>query len=426
MGYLRVTNVGKAYRRYQRHSGRLLEWLGLGCQHEQKWILRDISFDIQRGEAVALIGVNGAGKSTLLKLIAGTAQPTCGSISADGRITALLELGMGFHPDFTGRENVILSARLNGLNDQDINQIMRSVEDFAEIGDYIDQPVRTYSSGMQVRLAFSVATAVRPDILIVDEALSVGDTYFQHKSFDLIRRFLAEGTTLLFVSHSASSVKSICTRALLLDNGTIVCDDQPDKVLDYYNALIARAHAEYEIRQLAEQGGGQSTRSGSGQAHIDKVELLVNNQTAHAMLSGQSAAIRISGSSRVPLAQLTIGILLRDRLGNDVFGTNTMHHELSAALGETLNDGVKFCVEFNFPTLPLGAGSYSLTVALHNLDNHIAGNYDWWDRALVFEVLDTGPASVGVCRLPVKVSWVDMHYVEANSVEPNSAEVNKQ
>ena len=403
MGYLRVTKLGKAYRRYVRQSGRLLEWLGLGVQHELKWILRDINFEIQRGEAVGLIGVNGAGKSTLLKLIAGTARPTTGQITVNGRITALLELGMGFHADFTGRENVLMSARIAGIPASELEAVMAAVEEFAEIGDYIDQPVRTYSSGMQVRLAFSVATAVRPDILIVDEALSVGDTYFQHKSFDLIRRFLAEGTTLLFVSHSAASVKSICTRAILLDQGSIVCDDAPDKVLDYYNALIARSHAEYEIRQLATKGGGQVTRSGSGEARIDKLELIVGQEPVNAMLSGQPAVIRVTGTSRVPLDQITVGILLRDRLGNDVFGTNTMHHGSSAPRRE----GERFCAEFRFASLPLGSGSYSITAALHSLDNHIAGNYDWWDRALVFEVLAQGPESVGVCRLPVVVGWVD-------------------
>lgn len=403
MGHLRVTKLGKAYRRYVRQSGRLLEWLGLGVQHELKWILHDINFEIQRGEAVGLIGVNGAGKSTLLKLIAGTARPTTGQITVNGRITALLELGMGFHADFTGRENVLMSARIAGIPASELEAVMAAVEEFAEIGDYIDQPVRTYSSGMQVRLAFSVATAVRPDILIVDEALSVGDTYFQHKSFDLIRRFLAEGTTLLFVSHSAASVKSICTRAILLDQGSIVCDDAPDKVLDYYNALIARSHAEYEIRQLATKGGGQVTRSGSGEARIDKLELIVGQEPVNAMLSGQPAVIRVTGTSRVPLDQITVGILLRDRLGNDVFGTNTMHHGSSAPRRE----GERFCAEFRFASLPLGSGSYSITAALHSLDNHIAGNYDWWDRALVFEVLAQGPESVGVCRLPVVVGWVD-------------------
>jgi lipopolysaccharide transport system ATP-binding protein len=310
---------------------------------------------------------------------------------------------MGFHADFTGRENVFMSARIAGIPASDLAAVMAAVEEFAEIGDYIDQPVRTYSSGMQVRLAFSVATAVRPDILIVDEALSVGDTYFQHKSFDLIRRFLAEGTTLLFVSHSAASVKSICTRAILLDQGSIVCDDAPDKVLDYYNALIARSHAEYEIRQLATKGGGQVTRSGSGEARIDKLELIVGQEPVNAMLSGQPAVIRVTGTSRVPLDQITVGILLRDRLGNDVFGTNTMHHGSSAPRRE----GERFCAEFRFASLPLGSGSYSITAALHSLDNHIAGNYDWWDRALVFEVLAQGPESVGVCRLPVVVGWVD-------------------
>ncbi|MGQ9750812.1 ABC transporter ATP-binding protein, partial [Desulfosoma sp.] len=175
MSYLRINNIGKAYKRYARKSGRFLEWLGLGCRHELKWVLQGVTFTVEPGEAVGIIGVNGAGKSTLLKIIAGTTKPTTGTVEIGGRISALLELGMGFHPDFTGRENVYMAAQLKGMAREEIADKMREIEDFAEIGDYIDQPVRVYSSGMQVRLAFSVATAVRPEILIVDEALSVGD-----------------------------------------------------------------------------------------------------------------------------------------------------------------------------------------------------------------------------------------------------------
>ena len=184
MGSIRVTQLGKAYKQYSTRWSRLLEWAlpFLGERHQKKWVLKDVSFTVEPGEAVGIIGVNGAGKSTLLKMITGTTQPTSGKIEITGRVAALLELGMGFHPEFTGRQNVYMSGQLLGLTVEEIAQLMPDIEAFAEIGDYIDQPVRVYSSGMQVRLAFSVATAIRPDILIVDEALSVGDKYFSQKS----------------------------------------------------------------------------------------------------------------------------------------------------------------------------------------------------------------------------------------------------
>ncbi|MDR3323168.1 MAG: ATP-binding cassette domain-containing protein, partial [Zoogloeaceae bacterium] len=189
MGSVVVSGVGKAYRQYRSRWGRLAEWLWPAGppRHTLKWVLRDISFQVTPGEAVGIIGINGAGKSTLLKLITGTARPTTGHIALQGRVAALLELGMGFHPDFTGRQNAYMAGQLIGMERQTIARLMPEIEAFAEIGDYLDQPVRVYSSGMQVRLAFSVATALRPDVLIIDEALSVGDAYFQHKSFERIR-----------------------------------------------------------------------------------------------------------------------------------------------------------------------------------------------------------------------------------------------
>ncbi len=182
MGYLHVRNLGKAYKRYPAKWGRLAEWVGLGAHHDLNWVVRDVSFDVAPGEAIGIVGANGAGKSTLLKMIAGTIRPTTGAFESGGRVAALLELGIGFHPEFTGRQNVYMAGHILGIPAERIGSLMEAINAFAEIGDYMDQPVRTYSSGMHVRLAFSVATAVRPDILIVDEALSVGDAYFQHKS----------------------------------------------------------------------------------------------------------------------------------------------------------------------------------------------------------------------------------------------------
>jgi lipopolysaccharide transport system ATP-binding protein len=403
MSYLRVKNLGKAYKRYANKSGRLAEWLGLGVRHELKWVLRNISFDVSPGEAVGIIGINGAGKSTLLKIITGTTRATTGSVEAGGRIAALLELGMGFNPEFTGRQNIYMSGQLYGMNSETIGRLMPEIEAFAEIGDYIDHPVRVYSSGMQVRLMFSVATAVRPAILIIDEALSVGDAYFGHKSFDRIRQFRDAGTTLLFVSHSAGAIKTLCDRAILLDSGVVLRDDTPDAVMDYYNAVIAKQQADAEIRQTEDQTGVRITRSGSGDATIESVDLLVDGVPVRALSSGAAAVLLITGKTTAPVAELTVGILIRDRLGNDVFGTNTYHHQISR---KDLEQGAGFAVAFNFQALNLGRGSFSVAVALHSRDTHVAANYDWWDRALVFQVFPgAAPQSIGVCDLPLKISW---------------------
>ena len=245
MGKVVVSNVGKAYKRYPSKWARLLEWMTGKPQHDKTWVLRDINFTINPGEAVGIVGVNGAGKSTLLKIITGTTQPTSGSVQIQGRVAALLELGMGFHPDFTGRQNVFMAGQLLGLRVDEITACMTAIEAFAEIGDYIDRPMRTYSSGMQIRLAFSVATAVRPDVLIVDEALSVGDAYFQAKCYQRIAQFKEQGTTLLLVSHSAGDVVKHCERAIMLKNGGIEQDGSSRAVTNLYlDELFGKRKAE--------------------------------------------------------------------------------------------------------------------------------------------------------------------------------------
>ena len=406
MGQIRVRNLGKAYKRYPRKLGRFLEWVGAGPQHDLRWVLRDISFEVRPGDAVGIVGSNGAGKSTLLKLIAGTTRPTAGSSEVVGTVSALLELGIGFHPEFTGRENVYMAGSIRGQSAQQIDALMPGIEEFAEIGDYLDQPLRTYSSGMQVRLAFSVATCVRPDILIVDEALSVGDAYFSHKSFDRIRQFRDQGTTLLFVSHNPGAVKTLCDRAILLDEGQMLRDDAPDAVLDYYNAMISVQHADSAIRQTERETGKAVTRSGSNAARLEKVELLCGGQPVRALRSGDQATVRLEIAVDQPLPELTAGILLRDRLGNDVFGTNTFHCD---APMQNVAAGRRLAVEFQVDAMRLGVGTFSITAALHTRESHISANYDWWDRALVFQVMKgDGPVVVGVCNLPVHTTWSEL------------------
>lgn len=236
MGIITVNNLGKAYKVYPTRFARLKEWLipFSKPRYTLKWVLEDINITVNPGEAVGIIGVNGAGKSTLLKIITGTTQPTTGSVQITGRIAALLELGMGFHPDFTGRQNVYMAGQLLGHSVEEIARLLPDIEAFAEIGDYIDRPVRVYSSGMQVRLAFSVATMVRPDILIVDEALSVGDAYFQAKCYQRIARFKEQGATLILVSHSVGDIVKHCERAILLKEGRVAVDGSSQTVTNHY------------------------------------------------------------------------------------------------------------------------------------------------------------------------------------------------
>jgi lipopolysaccharide transport system ATP-binding protein len=401
---LSIRNLGKAYRRYRHQRDRLIEMVTPWTQrrHELLWVLRNITFDVRPGECVGIIGQNGAGKSTLLKLVTGTTQPTEGEVRHDGRIAAILELGMGFHPEFTGRQNAMMAGQLMGLDGDAMAEVLPGIASFAEIGPYLDQPVRTYSSGMTMRLAFSVATARRPDVLIIDEALSVGDAYFQHKSFARIRQFRDLGTTLLFVSHDPGAVKTLCDRALLLEGGNLVRDGRPDDILDYYNAIIAKREADYRILE-AETATGKTvrqTRSGDHAATIASVDMRdASGARARAFVSNTAVELCVDIEARSDIAELTVGFLIRDRLGNDVFGTNTHHLETptpSLAAGST-----RQC-RFVIPRLALGTGSYTVTVALHEGDSHIVRNYDWWDHVLAFQVLPASePHRIGVANLPV-------------------------
>jgi len=399
MGTISVSHLGKAYKQYPNRWSRLLEWItpGKAKRHELKWVLQGINFTVNAGEAVGIIGINGAGKSTLLKLITGTTQPTTGSVHMTGRVAAMLELGMGFHPDFTGRQNALMAGQLLGMSTEDIARLMPEIEAFAEIGDYIDQPVRVYSSGMQMRLAFSLATAMRPDILIVDEALSVGDAYFQHKSFDRIREFRKQGTTLLIVSHDKGAIQSICDRAILLNAGRLAMEGEPEAVMDYYNAMLAD-HQNQEVKQEVRDDGKVQTISGTGDARVTSVSLCdANGQIIEAVAVGQTVCLRVAAQCQTQVTDLVVGYMIKDRLGQPVFGTNTHHHD---RVLKNLAEGTELVQEFEFQA-NLGPATYSVAVALHADDTHISNNYEWRDHALVFNVININqPTFVGVTWLP--------------------------
>lgn len=386
MGTITATGLGKAYKQYPSPWSRLAEWLRPRStpRHSLHWILQDIDLAIAPGETVGLIGINGAGKSTLLKILAGTTRPTTGSLHMGGRVAALLELGMGFHADFSGRQNVYMAGQLMGLSAADLQHLMPAIEAFAEIGDYIHQPVRVYSSGMQMRLAFSIATAARPDILIVDEALSVGDAYFQHKSFDRIRQFRAQGTTILLVSHDKNVIQSICDRAILLNNGRIAMQGTPDTVMDYYNALLAEREA-HNIEQTATADGRIQTLSGSGEATLEDIRLLnAQDETIEVAEVGQNVTLQIRVRIRQPIDTLVFGYLIKDRLGQSVYGTNT--HYLNQPQ-QHLQPGEIITCRFSFQA-NLGPGNYSISTAHVSTGDHLTNNYEWRDLALLFTVVN--------------------------------------
>lgn len=380
-----VDNISKAYRSYGSEWKRIIRWFGIDFKPvEENWVLKNISFSMMKGETIGIIGENGAGKSTLLKIITGTLKQTSGNVMVNGKITAILELGMGFHPDLTGRQNAYHSAGLMGYRFEAINKVITDIEEFSELGEYFDEPFRTYSTGMQMRLAFSVATAFRPDILIIDEALSVGDAYFQHKSFDRIRQFKQQGTNLLFVSHDKSAVLAVCDKAILLEKGVIIKEGDPEEVCDYYNALIADKENS-TIRQEKREYAKTVTVSGTKEAIVKNIGLYdEEGKKIEVANVGQDVTLKVEVSVNESLSSLVLGYGIKDRLGQVIFGTNTWHTK------QVLKDVKKGEVyEFNiaFPA-NFGVGSYSVQTALVDRDTHLTANYEWRDMALMFSVVN--------------------------------------
>lgn len=381
---LSVRGLSKAFISYQRELHRVLHWLHCPIPAPQyTWVLRDIDFDLLPGEAVGLIGLNGAGKSTLLKIITGTLKPSTGSVKTLGKVSAILELGMGFNPELTGRQNIFHVGGLMGYSSAQLESFLPELRDFAELGDYFDHPVRTYSSGMQMRLAFSLATVQRPDLLIVDEALSVGDAYFQHKSFERIRQFAREGTTLLLVSHDKQAIQSICTRAILLSQGQIAMEGTPDDVMDFYNALLANHQEQHSIS--APEQDSKALLSGTGEAFFTDIRLCNDQQQSVEVLDvGQWVSLIVKAKTQVVIPHLVLGFLIKDRYGQDVFGTNT--YQLNQVCYE-VPEQQQLSWSFRFPA-NIGPGTYSITLALHSQAGHIEHNYAWQERALIFEVIN--------------------------------------
>jgi ABC-type polysaccharide/polyol phosphate transport system ATPase subunit len=391
-----VQNVSKLYKLYDRPSDRLLELLPFhhSSNHKDFWALRNVSFFIEPGEILGIVGPNGSGKSTLLQIASGIVRPTSGRVSVDGRIAALLELGAGFNPEFTGRENIFTNGEIIGLSRTETEKIFPHIEAFAEIGDYINRPVKEYSSGMYVRLAFATAIHVKPDILIVDEALAVGDAIFASRCIQKLEQLRKERVTIMFVSHDLGLVKRLCHRAILMVKGEVAAEGHPRDVVNQYVGLVHDAQALSGERAVLTS----SFRHGDKSSSILRIRILDCNEAEVLTLrSGQEVTIEVQARANEELRNPIVGMLMRNRLGMDVFGTNTRIEHVELGL---VPRGEDFAVRFTF-VCSLTRGEYTLTVATQNEDG---SSQDWLDDALQFTIVDDKDTA-GVARFRTDVTW---------------------
>jgi len=394
---LRVEAVSKQYRIYDHPADRLKETVTRGRwkAHREFWALKDISFEVEAGTTTGIVGPNGSGKSTLLQIITGTLEPTHGHVSLEGRIAALLELGAGFNNEFTGIENIFMNASLMGLSRVDTERLIPEIASFAEIGDFIYQPLKTYSSGMYVRLAFATAIATSPQILIVDEALAVGDAVFQHRCMRRIKKMQESGTTILFVSHDPAAIRALCNRAILLNNGQMLADGTPSDVLNRYQKIIMARQRAYEanlnpaeeVATANELGKLESTplsyvyRHGDRSAEVLQVQLLDSAlRPTELVETGEPLRVRVVYVAHEDLDDVVCGFLIRNRHGIHIYGTNT---ELQEVPFEPVKRGELIEVTFEFNCW-LAPDLLSLCVAVHSS----AGvSFDWLDGCLFFRVM---------------------------------------
>lgn len=425
-----LKNVSKCYRRYAHPADRLKEILLPGkSRAEEFWALQNINLEVHKGETLGIIGQNGSGKSTLLQIIAGTLTPTKGEVQVNGRVSALLELGSGFNPEFTGRQNVFFNGQILGLSQEEIQSKFDGIAAFAEIGDFINQPIKTYSSGMVVRLAFAVVASTEPKILIVDEALAVGDAKFQARCMKRIRQLREQGVTILFVSHDCSSVKMLCQRAALMHRGRVLEIGEPKEVVNHYIALLSSdvdeinesndiaevatpesvsngevTHSSSESDVIAEIfapgnlksneeptlskeddfGSGKINsalhRHGNKLATIQDVKITsFNNKEIKKVETGGLIKIRIWLKAIASLSDLVIGISLRNLMGLVIYGTNTRLMDVQVP---SLTEEQILLVSFQLPCY-FNKGVYTITIGLHSEEGL---SYDWIDEVVVFEV----------------------------------------
>jgi ABC-type polysaccharide/polyol phosphate transport system ATPase subunit len=412
--------VSKSYAIYDAPGDRLRELVSLNRfkRHRDFWALHDVSFEVHRGETFCIVGENGSGKSTLLQMVAGILQPSSGTVAVNGRVSALLELGAGFNPEFTGRDNVYLNGSILGLTTRQIDERYKGIEAFAEIGEFINQPVKTYSSGMVVRLAFAVAINVDPEILLVDEALAVGDLYFRQRCMRKVHEMRTRGITILFVSHAVADVKAIGDRALWLEHGRVVEIGDPDRVVARYLAAMVEKDSTY--LQIKAGTGAKRTsagpvrapevvetipnvdhRYGDGRAEVLGIAVLdEQGRPLHMLDPSSNILVRISVRAKEEVPMPMVGFMLRNQLGMDFSGTNTARegHELAP-----MQAGDIYTVDFYLELPELYPASFSFSPAV--ADGTLLGYRmcDWIDNAVVLQMGRSEAQIYGYIHLPCRV-----------------------
>jgi ABC-type polysaccharide/polyol phosphate transport system ATPase subunit len=427
--------VSKSYAIYDAPGDRLKELLSLNRlkRHKDFWALHEVSFEVKRGETFCIVGENGSGKSTLLQMVAGILHPTSGTVAVNGRVSALLELGAGFNPEFSGRDNVYLNGSILGLTTRQIDQRYQDITAFAEIGSFIDQPVKTYSSGMVVRLAFAVAINVDPEILLVDEALAVGDIYFRQRCMRKVHELRQRGITILFVSHAVSDVKAIGDRVLWLDHGRMIDCGEPDRVVSKYLAAMTEKDSSYLRAKSAADPGARRTermqapevvetipnidhRFGDGRATIIGIAVLDEQGRTLAILEPSTRilvriSVRASGDVALPI----VGFMLRNQLGMDFSGTNTAREGYELA---PLQAGDVTTVDFYLDLPELYPASFSFSPAI--ADGTLMGYQmcDWIDNAIILQMGRSEAQVYGYLHLPCRVE-VNARIRTERGVEPD-------
>jgi lipopolysaccharide transport system ATP-binding protein len=409
-------NVSKSYPIYAAPGDRLKELATFHQRsfHRDYWALRDVSFDVKQGETFCIVGENGCGKSTLLQICAGILQPSSGTVNVLGRVAALLELGSGFNPEFTGRDNVYLNATILGLSSKEMDLRFPSIAEFAEIGDFIDQPVKTYSSGMMVRLAFSVAIHVDPDILLVDEALAVGDVYFRQRCLRKVHELRAQGVTILFVSHSASEIKALGDRAMWLDHGNLMAIGNTDRVVSQYLLAMAEKDADYQHNEAVHHPSVShgpleivegiphiDHRSGDGRAEIIGIAVCsLTGEPLTTVSPDSTIVVRVSIRAKRNLDRPIIGVLFRNQLGLDLAGVNTTNDGNPLP---PLLEGEICTVDFyvDVPTLYTTNLSFSPAVANGTLEKFPI--CDFIENAVVLEMNQPPGQMYGPFRFPCRI-----------------------
>ena len=387
---IKVDNVSKVYKLYDKPIYRLKESLSIKKKvyHKNHYALDKISFEVKKGETVGIIGTNGSGKSTLLKIITGVLNPTEGKVFVDGRISALLELGAGFNPEYTGIENVYLNGTMMGYSKDEINSRIDDIIDFADIGEFINQPVKTYSSGMFVRLAFAVAINIAPEILIVDEALSVGDVFFQAKCYKKFEEFKKNGKTILFVSHELGSISKYCDRVILLNTGKIVSDGDSKKVIDVYKKILVnqleennkskmnRVRTQIDNKKMKEclNVNPNKVEYGNNMANIVDFAIIdVKGNTTNVIEKGKLFTIKIKVEFKEQVEQPIFAFTIKDLKGTEITGTNTMLENINISNFEYGN-----LVEIDFKQeMNLQGGEYLLSLGC---TGYMSGNFTVYHR----------------------------------------------